>query len=302
MRTAPSADRAIAVVTAVGSDPSRGLTLNEITRRTGYPKSTCHSVIASLVEARWLVRHPIGPTYRLGPAFIALADAGSRNFPALPLAGRALLEICEKHATMGTVTARTGAEIAVLAKVGSASPLAINVSVGQRIPFSPPLAATFLAWTEPSRLGIEVTNLPADRRRRYLASLTAIRRRGFAVALGSRAGEQLRQALAAEAAHGRTGEENLSLVLADLDREGYQALALHPTRWYPVSHISAPVFKGDGTVAMAINLIALPVTMTGRQITDLGLELRAAADRVTVEGLGRLPLDGSGSGATNDVG
>jgi DNA-binding IclR family transcriptional regulator len=293
VKTAPSVDRAVAILTVVSSEPSRGVTLSEITRRTGFPKSTCHAVIASLVQAHWLLRHPVGPTYRLGPGFIALADAAGRNFPALPFAETALAAVCARRAAVGFVTAHAGDEIAVLARTGDPAPLSVSVAVGQRIPFSPPLASVFLAWTPPADLGSPVAALPPDSRRRYVATLAAIRKRGYSVALQSQVGPQLSQALAAEAAQGRTNAQRFSRLLEQLDKEEYQVVSLRRTTSYSVNHISAPVFDANGVVAVAITLVGLPSRLTGAEVEVLGRDLRRAADQATVEALGRMPIDQS---------
>jgi DNA-binding IclR family transcriptional regulator len=294
VKTAPSVDRAVAILTVVSSESNRGVTLSEITRRTGFPKSTCHSVIASLVEAHWLLRHPVGPTYRLGPGFIALADAAGRNFPALPFAETVLAEVCRRRVAVGFVTARAGDEIAVLARTGDPGPLSVSVAVGQRIPFSPPLASVFLAWTEIADLGSPVAQLPADRRRRYVSTLQAIRARGYAVALESRVGPQMSRILAAEAEQGRTNAQTFSRLLEQLDQEDYQLLSLRRNSSYAVNHISAPVFDANGAVAVAITLVGLPARLAGSEVEVLGRDLRLAADRATLDALGRFPTEAAG--------
>jgi DNA-binding IclR family transcriptional regulator len=291
VKTAPSVDRAVAILTVVSSEPSRGVTLSEITRRTGFPKSTCHSVIASLVEAHWLLRHPVGPTYRLGPGFIALADAAGRNFPALPFAESALQDVCQRRGVVGFVTSHAGDDIAVLARTGDPAPLSVSVAVGQRIPFSPPLASVFLAWTEIADLGSPVAQLPPERRRRYVSTLTAIRKRGYAVALESRVGPQLGEVLATEAEHGRTNAQRVGRLLEQLDQEDYQLVSLRRNTSYAVNHISAPVFDANGAVAVAITVVGLPVRLTGAEVEVVGKELRQAADQATLAALGTVPAD-----------
>lgn len=74
-------------------DPQhRVMTVREITARTGIPRSTCHALCATLVEARMLEAMPEGG-YRLGPAVawlgaqvierIGLAEAATRTMENL---------------------------------------------------------------------------------------------------------------------------------------------------------------------------------------------------------------------------
>lgn len=290
MKTAPSVDRAVAVINVVAADAGRGVTLSEIARRTGLAKATCHAVLASLVEARWLLRHPVGPSYQLGPALIALGDAAGRGFPALPFAEDQLRELCIHASVEGLVTARVGEEIAILAKAGDPAPLSVSVSVGQRLPFAPPLASTFIAWAEPDEIEALVEGLTPVRRRRYLANLAAIRERGFAVALESRAREQLGRALASSARHGQATAEQIEELLEQLDREDYQLLDLRRGESYAVNHISASVFDAAGLVSLVITLVGLPSRLSGREIEQLGAQLRAAGERATADAHGRVPV------------
>lgn len=290
MKTAPSVDRAVAVLNVVAADAGRGVTLSEIARRTGFPKATCHAVLASLVEARWLLRHPVGPSYQLGPGLIALGDAAGRGFPALPFAEDELRELCVQRSVEGLVTARVGEEIAILAKAGEPAPLSVSISVGQRLPFAPPLASTWVAWAQPAEIDRLVTGLATARRRRYLANLAAIRERGFAVALESRAREQLGRALASSARHGLSTAEEIDALLDQLDREDYQLLDLRLGETYSVNHVSAPVFDSAGLVSLVLTLVGLPARLAGRGIEELGGRLRDAADRATRHAHGRVPL------------
>lgn len=291
MRTAPSVDRAVAVLTVISADAGRGVTLSEIVRRTGFPKATCHAVLASLVEARWLLRHPVGPTYQLGPGLIALGDAAGRGFPALPFAEDELRALCTDLGVEGLVTAQVSGEIAILAKAGVPAPLSVSVMVGQRLPFAPPLAGAFVAWEDAGALEQLVGALSPARRARYVDTLAAIRSRGFAVALESRAREQLGRALASSASHGRATSAEVDALLDQLDREDYQLLDLKRSETYAVNHVSAPVFGTNGSASLVLTLVGLPGGMKGRQIEQIGRRLRAAADRATVAAHGRLPAD-----------
>lgn len=294
MKTAPSVDRAIAVITAISADPGRGVTLREIVRRTGFAKATCHAVLASMVEARWLLRHPVGPTYQLGPALIALGDAAARGFPAVPFAEDELRTVCHELSVEGLVTARVGDEITILAKAGVPAPLAVSVSVGQRLPFAPPLASAFVAWSEPEEIDQLLNDLTAPRRRRYVANLDAIRHRGFAVALESRAREQLGRSLASSASSGRATNDEINALLDQLDRENYQLLDLRRNETYAVNHISAPVFDFTGSVALVLTLVGLSGQLRGREVEQIGQRLRTAADEATLAAHGRVPVSPGG--------
>src|SRR2546422_354077 len=62
-RPSPQTDRLISVVDLLASRPGEGLTLSDIARRLGLSPVTCHPMLASLLGAGWLVRHPTRKTW-----------------------------------------------------------------------------------------------------------------------------------------------------------------------------------------------------------------------------------------------
>jgi DNA-binding IclR family transcriptional regulator len=289
VKTAPSVDRAVAILNVIGQDRRQGMTLGEVVRRTGFAKATCHSILASLVEARWVLRHPVGPTYRLGPGLIALGHSAGRGFPALPFAEAVMQELAESLQIEGLVTAAVGDEIVVLAKAGEAAPLSVSVSVGQRLPFAPPLASVFVAWQTEAEIDALLDGSTAPERKRYLAAVAAVRRRGFTVVLDSPGLQPLVRALADSADHGRHVARGVDAMLARLGREDYHLLDLRGSQTYAVNHLSAPVFDAVGAVTVALTLTCAPLALTGRDVDELGRRLRAAADTVTGQVHGRRP-------------
>ena len=286
MRTAPGIGRAVAILNLMAAAPGNGVSLSEVSRRTGFPKATCHAVLLSLVEARWAVRHPDGPTYRLGPALIALGEAAGRGFPALPFAEDAARVLGEETGLECLITAAVAGEIVVLAKLGVAAPLAVSVSVGQRLPLVPPLAGVFLAWDEPDEVAELFADTPPDALARYQQALATVRERGYAIGAESGARQQLGRLLADGAAEGRATVSQVEDLLADLGLEDYHLTALRSKGSYRLANLAAPIFDAGGRVSMALTLVGFVGDLTGVQVRQLGQRLVDAAAAATAASLG----------------
>lgn len=79
--------------------------------------------------------------------------------------------------------------------------------------------------------------------------------------------------------------------------------AIDPDAEYLASSINAPVFDEDGSVAVVLCLIDHHAPLPGREITEIGERVRAAADGVTRALHGQAPTHtgGSGEGPEDDA-
>ncbi len=291
-RGTPGIDRALTVLTVLSTAPEHNFTLAEIVRRTGLSKATCHALLASLVDARWLLRHPVGPTYRLGPGLIALGEAAQRGFPALPFAEDAVAALGEELELEGLVTAVVGSEIVVLARTGSPAPFAISATPGQRVPLLPPLATVFFAWSDEEEIAVAFDPWLAEGSAavtRYRRALAAVRERGFTVSLESADRQRLGRALATQVAKGRPFAPEVASLVAALAHSEYQLVALEPGATYDVNHLAAPVFDSRDRVALALTVTGFPEPLTSAAIRATGARLVAAADAATVAAGGVRP-------------
>src|SRR3954469_4933182 len=92
-RPSPQTDRLVAVVDLLASREGEGLSLSDIARRLGLSPVTCHPMLASLLKAGWVVRHPTRKTYRLGPALTAIGEAAAAGFSAVDVAHPVMAEL-----------------------------------------------------------------------------------------------------------------------------------------------------------------------------------------------------------------
>jgi DNA-binding IclR family transcriptional regulator len=290
----PSVQRAERILTLLGTAPERGFTLAEIVRRTELSKATVHALLASLVDARWLLRHPVGPTYRLGPGLITLGEAARRGHPALSYAQEPMQELGLDLRLGVLASAVIDDEIVILGKAGPDAPVATTGGIGQRVPLVPPLATVFFAWAgedvvRAAFAGAQLTGT-------YRRALAAVRERGYAVGLENPVRERLGRTFAAQWARGELDPKAITSLVSALADEDYQLVegvdpagAPTPDGPYWLNHLAAPVFDVTGRVVLALTLVGFAAPLDLAEIHGLGERLRAATDGVTSALHGRVP-------------
>src|SRR5258708_37627648 len=73
-RPALSGDRALQVIDVLVAHPTQRFTLTELSRRTAINPASAHALLAVMLRAGYVQRHPEHKTYTLGPALVAAGD------------------------------------------------------------------------------------------------------------------------------------------------------------------------------------------------------------------------------------
>src|SRR4051812_30928100 len=143
----PAVDKALRILAELAARPSEPLTLSELARAAEINLSTCHSIVMSLTDASYLLRHEPSKTYTLGPAVVEVGTAALQQYPGLPAARAAADELTRRFDLGVTVGGRAGDEIIVLAHTATPhiSPATVQ---GFRGPMVPPLGRLFMAWAD----------------------------------------------------------------------------------------------------------------------------------------------------------
>jgi DNA-binding IclR family transcriptional regulator len=162
------------------------LSLAQVVRRTGLPRSSAHRMLERLVQLRWLRRH--GRDYELG---MRLVELGSLAVHQDRLHSTAKPFLHELHRATGLVVhlaVLDGADVVYLEKVAGTLGAAVPTRVGGRQPaHCTAVGKALLAFSDPATL----EDLDADlltrktrysmcTRRQLVDELAAIRVRGFA--------------------------------------------------------------------------------------------------------------------------
>ncbi len=262
-RQVPAVERAIEILELLADHPQESLGLSEIVRQLAMNKASCHATLTLLADRGYLIRHA-DKTYSLGPAILPLANSFLHDQDALP---HARVEMASVSRDLNLDCIASGVvddEIVVLAHTSSPGSFGINMRVGRRFPLVPPVGTVFLAWANRDRVrrwlagvGEHVT---AAERERYVDALAVVRDRGYSVAIDSAgAGD--------DATHPN-------------DVDDYLLFELREAQRLPVAHIAAPVFDPEGTVRLALTVVAFHGQLTSEDVPAVAKRLVTATSRV----------------------
>ncbi len=285
-RPALSANRAIAVLSFLAAHPTESFTLTDLAERVGVNLASMHAVLAVLLEAGYVSRHPRLRTFTLGPTVVALGSAALEAHPVIDRARDAARDLAHETGLEATVTAPAGDQIVFLARAGEPSPRGVSALVGQTVPLLPPVGSVFVAWG-----GADAWLERARDAASLEAVLAAVRRRGYSVGLEAPARQGLNVALHDLSLHPSDEDlrDSLNSYVSGLETGTYQPADIAAGLLYEVSHIAAPIFGSDGRVVLALTLVGFEEPMRGRAVIAYGERLRDAGLVLTKRTRGRVP-------------
>jgi DNA-binding IclR family transcriptional regulator len=175
----------ISLVLDAFDGPGR-LSLAQVVRRTGLPRSSAHRMLERLVQLRWLRRH--GRDYELG---MRLVELGSLAVHQDRLHSAAQPFLHELHRATGLVVhlaVLDGSDVVYLEKIAGGLGAAIPTRVGGRQPaHCTAVGKALLAFSDPDKLDdfdvdllTRKTRYSISTRRQLTEELAAIRARGVA--------------------------------------------------------------------------------------------------------------------------
>ena len=261
-RQVPAVERALEILELLADHPREILGLSEIARTLTMNKASCHATLTLLADRGYLIRHA-DKTYSLGPAILPLANSFLHDQDALPQA-RVEMAAASRDLNLDCMASSiVDDEIVVLAHTPSPGSFGINMRVGARFPLVPPVGTVFLAWANRERVRHWLAGVgsgaTAAQRERYLDALAVVRDRGYSVAVGSAGNAD------AERPH---------------DIDDYLLFELREAQRLPVAHIAAPVFDPEGTVRLALTVVAFHDQLTSQDVPIVAKRLVTATTRV----------------------
>lgn len=293
-RPSPQTQRVVDMLELLAAEPRGALSLAEITRGLGVHKASCHSMLASLLGAGWLLRDPTSKRYSLGPALLRLGSAAASRYPALDVARPAMAQLAAS--TGGHVIAFQvdGDHVTVVHQVRNMRVASTPMPIGTELPARPPYGAALISFAERAEQDRWLAELPDETQARYRRSLAATRRRGYSVGLHVLPDVRLQElaSLIRAAETGGKGSRlgDLANALTDelIHREEWFLPSIAASRDYDVSHLDSPVLDSSGQVVLMLSLVPVPSSQTGAGISRLGAEL-VATTRQLSEALGGCP-------------
>lgn len=273
-RPALAASRAIDILNFMAAAPMSGYSLTEIVRSLDLNPASCHALLGAMTRDGYLVKHPQGRRYQLGPALIAIGHGALQCHPVVAAARSQLIRMSAELDLDSLLTARVGDSLIALASDGPGR--APTLRVGQRVPLIPPLGTPFLAWAGEAEVQAWLAKADAGAEiARLRQSLAVVRERGFAVTLRS-----AKQGEAGQAVLGLAEEpfadERQRLAIERIGRMGEDYLMIDALsdNLHHVGLISAPVFDAEGAVVCTLSLFGFDRPLSLSRITSMGEALR----------------------------
>jgi DNA-binding IclR family transcriptional regulator len=128
-----SADRTIDVLELLASAPRR-MTLSEIHRELGVPKSSLHSLLQTLVARSWVETDERNSTYAVGLRALRAGASYLERDPVIEAAGPLLARLRDELNETVHMARLDGADVVYLASRESAHHLRSSSRIGRRLP------------------------------------------------------------------------------------------------------------------------------------------------------------------------
>lgn len=169
----PSMVERMTLILDVFTGPSVRLTLEDVVRQTGLPRSTAHRILDQLVNLQWLDHSSYG--YGLGQRAVGLGGRGGGHGDVREAAAARLHDLQVRTGMVAHLAVLDGAEVFYLDKVGGRFAAAVPSRVGGRVPaHCTALGKAMLALLEPEeveqRLGCSINPMTT----KTISELTAL--------------------------------------------------------------------------------------------------------------------------------
>lgn len=186
-----SARRAVELLEAF-AETGAWLSLAELHERTGFPRSSLHGLVRTLLEAGWLEIDEAGTRYRLGVRALICGTAYLDRDPVIPFATEALERLRSASGFTTHFARRNGAQVVYLETRESRHSVHLVSRVGRTLPaYATALGKALLAELtadEVARLVPEklppLTEHTLPTRSVLVAECALIRESGFAAEVG----------------------------------------------------------------------------------------------------------------------
>lgn len=267
-RPSPATARTIAVLNLFIEHPRQSFTLTDVIKALKLSRATCHALLGTLVEARYLYRMP-DKSFVIGPALVAAGRIARENYSPLDVVRVEMRSLADRFDAICVALFREKYELVLRERAGGMSHLGWLPPAGQRVDMATPWGGLVLAWDEDAvildwlgRIAVDPESAEGER---ILAAMHAARERGYFFSV-------LREGWAAEVANAPIEErrQHTDYFIADVD----------DARSYALSFMIAPVRSSSGNSAF-LAVSSLRHEVTGAQIREIGAALIEACGRVS---------------------
>jgi DNA-binding IclR family transcriptional regulator len=188
-KTVPAIERAIRILEALARS-QRGLTLSEISRRFGIPKSSTHHILGTLEAFGYLRKHELTGRCRLGLRFISLSRHAIEGLGIREESRPALLKLCRSAGLAVHLAVLDGDEAVIIEKIEALGAARVASWIGRRLALNcTSLGKSLIAHLPPQEIENRFRRRGAVRHNertiaavhRLCEELALVRRRGYAI-------------------------------------------------------------------------------------------------------------------------
>jgi DNA-binding IclR family transcriptional regulator len=268
-KLSPAVTRTVAVLNFFADHPGQAFTLTDLVKSLKLSRATCHALLAALVDAGYLYR-TADKSYILGAGLARVGRAAMEHASPIQAAMPEMRRLADQFDAICSVVARDKDDAVVRDRAASRSHLGWAISPGSRLPLRPPLGSIFLAWS--SQADVEswmdkVTPPPSEAERRQMqAGLAFPRGHGFSFGVRK--------------VHILDEQHAQSLVWAT-EQTDYLVADIVADRSYELAFIASAVFDERRRVVFVLAMMGFTHAVRGSEVERMGVELKAAALRVT---------------------
>ena len=271
-KSPPGVQRVVAVLNFFAEHPGQSFTFTEIVKALDLGRATCHALLAGLVEAQYLYRNR-DKSYVIGPALVAVGKIANEQFSPLQATQPELRALSDRFRVVSAAVVLDGHDVIIQLRAGSGRDQAWSVPQGHRVPLRAAFAGAFFATAKPYELDKwldELSPPPSPEEQQSLRSgIEFINQRGYACGVFNPDVDH-KDEVYGTSFTGNKREYPVSLCSELTAKDKYD-----------LAFITCPVFGHHGKVVFVLNLSGFRQPVSGVAITEMGSELRAAAERIT---------------------
>jgi DNA-binding IclR family transcriptional regulator len=293
--SALSANRALAALDWVVGHTGESFTLSELSRAIGVNVPSLMSVLKSLTDAGYLIRHPEDKSFEPGPALLAVGLVTSAQHRAFAHLADELKQLSDTVEIECFASVAVGDQTVVVAEAGRPSSYSPAIRVGFRYPLIAPIGHTFMAWSSPAEIDDWIDRAAYGDykldRGRLKKELALVRSEGYTVIRYKNVDFRPAAALEtlAERPRDRKRHDAVKAAVAEFSSS---LKIVHPKagRPYESLNISAPVFSPQGKVLMNVVINGVP-RVDGREVLAHTERLLQMTRLLTKSGGGQFPKE-----------
>jgi DNA-binding IclR family transcriptional regulator len=292
IRPSPSARRATQLLNHIATGRGQAYTVSELARALDMNRATCQAVLMALDESGFVRRDPRTRAYTLGLALIPLGEAALSGIDMVDEARAEIDRLATVTGLEAVGAVAMDAEMVIIAVAGLPHRFG-SIHIGQRVPLCPPFGTAFVAWADDDAVKQWLDRAGAltdELRNHYLASLAAVRARGYSITLQIRSPERFGSAVREMRARDRhEGSADAELMMNQLLHEEYTLPEGVEPGAHRIEQIAVPVFDPTGAVRLVLGLTGFAHDLTLEQLSSFVTPVMVTAHRLTTRTGGLTP-------------